>query len=290
MEGGIRERKIICCHSHVTCLKKRPWHCTICGEQTWVNGILSKLTFPPDGWGSPRGTRMPENATNRSKQLVNVCRFILVSLCVISEIFFATFFSRRSWTVLTRNTTQVTAHTNIMHGYWLVPVEVKVKSLDWARSVPFTVPRSNLRGNRAAHQECLTANPGAFLARRASEYHTKLSYTHTHTLTHESRVYWKCSLAAARRVWDYLKYLGRQAHCYANNKCPEPWALADFKTSVPNCKPVVSHTTSFQFPKFLAHSVEVSSSVCVLTLRCESYAISNSFLCRWHRLTSLWLH
>ncbi len=27
------------------------------------------------------------------------------------------------------------------------------------------------------------ANPGAFFARRASEYHTKLSYTHIHTVT-----------------------------------------------------------------------------------------------------------
>lgn len=119
-----------------------------------------------------------------------------------------------------------------------------------------------------------------------------LTHTCARTHSHEHTVYWKCSLAAARRVWDYLKYLGRQAHCYANNKCPEPWALADFKTSVPNCKPVVSHTTSFQLQKkkCLAHSVEVSSSVCVLTLRCERYAISNSFLCRWHRLTSLWLH
>ena len=65
-----------------------------------------------------------------------------------------------------------------------VPVEVQVKSLGEAGSVPLTGPRSDLCGNRAAHQECLTANPGAFLARRASEYHTKLSNTHTHTHTH----------------------------------------------------------------------------------------------------------
>lgn len=65
-----------------------------------------------------------------------------------------------------------------------VPVEVQVKSLGEAGSVPLAGPRSNLCGNRAAHQECLTANPGAFLARRASEYHTKLSNTHTRTHSH----------------------------------------------------------------------------------------------------------
>lgn len=64
-----------------------------------------------------------------------------------------------------------------------VHLKVKVNSLDLTRSVPLTVPRSSPCGNLAAHQECLTANPEAFLARRASEYHTTVSCIHTLTNT-----------------------------------------------------------------------------------------------------------
>lgn len=71
---------------------------------------------------------------------------------------------------------QAIVYVTFMVVDWSMAVEVKVNSLDLARSLPLTVPRSNLCGNRAAHQECLTANPGAFLARRAS-YQTVL---HTH--------------------------------------------------------------------------------------------------------------
>lgn len=59
----------------------------------------------------------------------------------------------------------------------------QVKSLNLPWSVPFTVPRSNLYGKRVAHQECLTANLQALLARRASEYHVKLLIAHTRTHT-----------------------------------------------------------------------------------------------------------
>lgn len=42
------------------------------------------LALPPDGWGLPQGTERPENATNHSKQLVNVQQFVLACFSVIN--------------------------------------------------------------------------------------------------------------------------------------------------------------------------------------------------------------
>lgn len=166
--------------------------------------------------------------------------------------------------------------------------QFKWTAFTWQDLFPFTVPRSSLHGNQAAHQECLTANPGAFWL-----HHPKLSLTqaaHAYIYANICRdiVYWKCSLLlpSMHEITLYIWEDHRTVKLKTNFQDPEHGA--DFKTSVPNYKPVASHTTSLQFPHFSAHSVEVSH-LCVV-LRYESNAISNSFLCRWHRLTSLWLH
>lgn len=113
-----------------------------------------------------------------------------------------------------------------------------------------------------------------------------MSHTHIHTLRNTQ--FTGSVVLLLPEVYEItLNIWGGKHIVMLTTNAQNPEHEQTLKQAFQNCKPVVSHTTSFQFPKFLAHSVEVSSSMCVLTLRYESYAISNSFLCRWHRLTSL---
>lgn len=86
-----------------------------------------------------------------------------------------------------------------------IPLKVKVNSLDLARSLPLAVPRSNPCGIRAAYQECLMANPEAFLARRASLYQTKLASINIHAHMHTQKrggllEVWPCSCQTSMRL------------------------------------------------------------------------------------------
>lgn len=98
---------------------------------------------------------MPENAVNCSKQLVNVQRFTMAYFPIITKIHLAVPFlgtrNLNSPDAVNPNNLKVAANTITTTLFMVVdlhvPVEVKVNSLDLARSVPLTVPRSNLCGN-----------------------------------------------------------------------------------------------------------------------------------------------
>lgn len=148
------------------------------------------------------------------------------------------------------------------------------------RSGPLRVHGSSLHRNQAAHQECLTANPQAFLA--ASHRCLIQIYMYTQTLLEA------CRCQTCMRL---LQIFGKHIVMLPTNV----WSPEHEQTLKQAFQTISSQHPGYNMPLFAQFSCSFTGSfllvcVCVFKPLCESNAISNSFLCRWHRLTSLWLH